>query len=95
MMSDFTIEQHEKKPFVDPFPKTLPAFAVWRGANGLDFILWHIKFILCNADADAYAYLMQWFGYILQTRCKPGVLACFYGAPECGKYAIAGKNIRE
>jgi len=60
----FHKDQHEKTQFVDPFPRRPPLFpdANWRDAQGLDFILWHLKFVLCNADADAFAYLMQWFG---------------------------------
>ena len=93
----FHNEKHEKKPFVDPFPTE----TTWRDANGLEFILWHIKFILCNADGDAYAYLMQWFGYMLQRRCEPRVVVCFYGAPGCGnqrslaRTAVGQASLRE
>ncbi|MBP59914.1 MAG: hypothetical protein CMJ62_00185 [Planctomycetaceae bacterium] len=84
-----------KIPFLDPFPARPPIFNKyegWKETGGLQFVLWHIKHVLCNSDAGAFAYLMQWFGYILQTRLKPGVLVCFYGAPGIGKSALVGKN---
>ena len=64
----------------------------WRETYGLQFVLWHIKFVLCNSDDGAFAYLMQWFGYTLQTCQKPGVLVCLYGAPGVGTSALVGNN---
>ena len=83
-----------KTPFRDPFPRSPSMFkgVGWRETDGLQFVLWHIKFVLCNSDDGAFAYLMQWFGYTLQTRLKPGVLVCLYGAPGVGKSALVGKN---
>ena len=66
--------------------------AEWRRLEGLDFLLWHIKYVLCNADVEAFTYLMQWFGFVLQKRTKPGVLVQLHGEEGVGKSAVAGHN---
>ena len=67
--------------------------AEWRGLEGLRFLLWHLKYILCGGDEHAFEYLMQWFGYIFQTRRKPGVMPQFLSEAEgTGKSAIFGHN---
>ena len=66
--------------------------AEWRHLRGLDFLLWHIKYVLCNADKDAFKYLMHWFAFVLQRRTKPGVLVQLHGEEGIGKSAVAGHN---
>jgi len=66
--------------------------ADWRQLEGLDFLLWHIKIVLCNADDESFRYLMQWFGFVLQKRSKPGVLVQLHGEEGVGKSAVAGHN---
>ena len=66
--------------------------AEWRALEGLQFILWHLKYVLCGGDAEAFAYLMPWFGYVMQKRRKPGVLAQFLGEEGIGKSAVLGHN---
>jgi len=89
--------------FSDPFPAgALPRAALglparhvadeWRSLEGLLLIQWHLKYVLCGGDAEAFGYLMQWFGYILQRRSKPGVMPQFLGEEGIGKSAILGHN---
>ena len=94
-------------PFVDPFPTTgaLPRCAAglsgsaqpsvlapdaeWRTLEGLRFILWHLKYI---RHAEAFAYVMQWFGFDFQVHLKPGVMLQFVSEEGIGKSAIFGRN---
>ena len=58
-------------------PSLTSSEAEWRSLEGLKFILYHLKFVLCGGDDRAFEYLIQWFGYIFQTRKKPGVMPQF------------------
>ena len=94
---DKRYEQEEpltKTPFHDPFPTAPPIFPrkTWRDVEGLNFILWHMRNILANADPGAFAYFVQWFAYVLQKRRKPSVLVMLYGAQGIGKSALVGEN---
>ena len=40
--------------------------AEWRRLEGLEFVLWHCKYILCDGDSASFANLMQWFGFNFQ-----------------------------
>ena len=66
--------------------------AEWRQLEGCDFVLWHVKYVLCNADAQAFAYFVQWCGFIFQKRRKPGVMPQFLGEEGIGKSALLGSN---
>ena len=66
--------------------------AEWRTLEGLRFILWHLKYILCGGHAEAFAYVMQWFGFDFQVRLKPGVMLQFLSEKGIGKNAIFGRN---
>ena len=95
-------------PFRDPLPTAgaLPRCAAglkgetqtsvlegeWRALEGLRFILWHLKYILCGGHELAFAYTMQWFAYILQERKKPGVMLQVLGEEGIGKSAVFGHN---
>ena len=86
--------------FSDPFPNAdqscvpsvLASDAEWKKLEGLPFILWHLKYILCGGNDNAFTYAMQWFGYIFQKRRKPGVMLQFLGEEGIGKSAIFGHN---
>ena len=73
-------------------PSLTDSDAEWRSLEGLKFILYHLKFVLCGGDKCAFEYLIQWFGYIFQTRRKPGVMPQFLSEEGVGKSAIFGKN---
>ena len=73
-------------------PSLTSSEAEWRSLEGLKFILYHLKFVLCGSDDRAFEYLIQWFGYIFQTRRKPGVMPQFLSDEGVGKSAIFGKN---
>ena len=77
-------------PAGDPSP--LAPDAVWRCLEGLPFILYHLKCILCGGHVKAFAYTVQWCGYNFQVRLKPGVLLLILGAEGLGKSAIFGRN---
>ena len=95
-------ERHSVR-FCDPFPalpsdnetcgqSVLGPDAAWRSLEGVGFILWHLKFILCGGNESAFRYAMQWFGYIFQKRRKPGVMIQMLGEEGIGKSAIFGHN---
>ena len=73
-------------------PSVLAPDAEWRTLEGLRFILWHLKYILCGGHEAAFAYVMQWFGFNLQVRLKPGVMLQFVSEEGIGKSAIFGRN---
>jgi hypothetical protein len=73
-------------------PSLTSSDAEWRFLEGLKFILYHLKFVLCGGDERAFEYLIQWFGYIFQTRKKPGVMPQFLSDEGVGKSAIFGHN---
>lgn len=66
--------------------------AEWRRLEGKDFIIWHIKYVLINNNAEAFAYFMQWCAFIFQLRRKPGVMPQLLGEEGIGKSAILGSN---
>ena len=66
--------------------------ADWRKLEGLQFIMWHLKYVLCGGSESAFTYAMQWFGYIFQMRQKPGVMLQLLGEEGIGKSAIFGHN---
>ena len=66
--------------------------AEWRSLEGLSFILWHLKYILCGGSESAFTYTIQWFAYIFQMRRKPGVMLQLLGEEGIGKSAIFGHN---
>ena len=66
--------------------------ADWRKLEGLQFIMWHLKYVLCGGNESAFTYAMQWFGYIFQMRQKPGVMLQLLGEEGIGKSAIFGHN---
>jgi len=91
--------------FEDPFPAPFLDFEgvsperreeasepSWRDQEGLNFIFWHIRYILCHNDTRAFAYVMKWFAYIIQKRTKPTTILVFYGAQGVGKTALVGLN---
>ena len=86
--------ERKRGPFLDEFACHAPMFKPrdWRGLEGLDLIFWHMRFVLCNGEAQAFAYLVQWFAFVLQKRRKPTVLVMLYSAPGVGKSAIVGEN---
>ena len=69
------------KPVDKQVPVSSPD-AEWRSLEGLRFLLWHLKYILCGGEEQAFEYLMQWFGYIFQYRRKPGVMPQFLSEAE-------------
>ena len=75
-------------PFIDPFDDEPD----WTSLQGLDFLIWHLKYNLHDGDAVAFAYTMQLLGFSLQYRIKSGVLILFTGVPGTGKTAIFGQN---
>ena len=70
----------------------LGADAEWRTLEGLPFIIWHVKYILCGGHEPAFGYTMQWFAYTFQERKKPGVMLQMLGEEGIGKSAIFGHN---
>ena len=78
----------ERTAFVDPFDEEPD----WKTLDGLDFLLWHMKYNLHDGDAVAFAYTMQLLAYSLQYRIKPGVLILFTGVQGTGKTAVFGCN---
>ena len=78
----------ERTAFVDPFDEEPD----WKTLDGLDFLLWHMKYNLHDGDAVAFAYTMQLLAYSLQYRIKSGVLILFTGVQGTGKTAVFGQN---
>ena len=90
-------------PKAGPLPRSLAGLkgarhsilgsdAEWRELEGLRFIMWHLKYIICGGSESAFTYAMQWFGYIFQMRQKPGVMLQLLGEEGIGKSAIFGHN---
>ena len=48
--------------------------------------------MLCTDNERAFEYLIQWFGYIFQTRKKPGVMPQLLSDEGVGKSAIFEHN---
>ena len=60
--------------------------------DGLDFLMWHMKFNLHDGDAVAFSYTLQLLGFSIQYRIKSGVLILFTGVQGTGKTVTFGQN---
>ena len=80
--------EQERRAFVDPFDEEPD----WTALEGLDFLMWHMKYNLHDGDSVAFAYTTQLLGFSIQFRTKSGVLILFTGVQSTGKTAIFGQN---
>ena len=78
----------ERTAFADPFEEEPD----WKTLNDLNSLMWHMKYILHDGDAVAFACTIQLLGFSLQYRIKSGVLILFTGVQDTGKTAVYGCN---
>ena len=78
----------ESKPFKDPFDSEPD----WHELEGLDFLLWHLKYNLHDGDSTSFEYCIRLDAYAMQFRKKPGVLVLYTGVQGTGKTAVFGTN---
>ena len=84
--------ENERAAFADPSPGEAVDWEAWRRLEGLDLLLWTLKYVICDGDETSFAYLMQWSAFIFQKRRKPCVLVLVHGPPGSVKSAIFGSN---
>ena len=84
--------EDERAAFADPSPGEAVDWEAWRRLEGLDLLLWTLKYVICDGDETSFAYLMQWSAFIFQKRRKPCVLVIVHGPPGSVKSAIFGSN---
>ena len=81
-------EDHERVPFKDPFDKEPD----WKQLDGVDFILWHMKYNLHGGDGRAFHFSICLDAWAMQHRMKPGVLVLLTSVQGTGKSAVYGWN---
>lgn len=81
-------EEHERVPFGDPFDKEPD----WKQLEGVEFMMWHMKYNLHGGDRRAFEFSVRLDAWAMQNRMKPGVLVLFTSVQGTGKSAVFGWN---